>query len=292
MGVSLNTVLQSLVNGLVMGAIYALVATGLTLVFGVMRLINIAHGEFIMLGMYLTYFLNVALGVDPYLSVIVTVPVMFVLGMGFYRAFIRPVMDKPPMNQVMVTMGLSLILVNAALLAFTADYRGLNVDYLNRSFRLGRIAVGLPQLIGLVGSLALTGAFYWVLTRTGLGRLIRAVSQNRRAATLMGVDVDWVCTVSMGIVACCTGLAGLLVLPIYYVFPDVGTIFLLLSFVIIVLGGMGNFVGALVGGIIVGLMEAVGSLFLPGSLSLVATYVLLIAFLLLRPEGLFGEGAV
>lgn len=289
MNAGFDTVLQAVTNGLVMGAIYALTAAGLTLVFGVMRIINLAHGEFIMVGMYATYVLNAALGVDPYLAVAALVPVMLVFGFAFYRVFLRPVVDKPAMNQVMVTLAVSLILVNGALLIFSADYRTLNVDYLNRTFRVWRVMVGLPQIFALAGSLLLTGAFYWVLLRTRTGRLIRAVAQNPRAATLMGVDVERVYGLSIGIVACCAGVAGGLVLPIYYVFPEVGTLFILLSFVIIVLAGMGNFPGALAGGVIVGLVESIGSLFLPGSLPLVALYVLLIAFLLVRPQGLFGD---
>lgn len=292
MGVSFDTVLQALVNGLVMGGVYALVAIGLTLVFGVMRIINIAHGEFIMVGMYLTYALHAGLGMDPYLSLFVTIPAMFLFGAGFYRFVIRPVVDKPPMNQVMVTIAVSLILVNVAVLVFSADYHGLNVEYFNTTFRFARVMIGLPQLIALLGSLAITGGFYWLLVHAKTGRLIRAVAQNRRAATLMGIDVDRVNRLSMGIVACAAGVAGALVLPIYYVFPEVGTLFLLLSFVIIVLAGMGNFLGALAGGLIVGLIESLGSLFLPGSLSLVALYAVLIVFLIVRPEGLFGEGAV
>ncbi len=292
MNVSFDIFLQSLLNGLVMGSIYALIAAGMTLVFGVMRIINIAHGEFIMIGMYLTYFLNLYLGLDPYLSILVVLPIMFLVGIAFYGLLIKPVVDKPPMNQVMVTIGVSIVLVNFAMFFLTADYRALNLTYFNRSFRLYKVMVGLPQLIAFLGSLGFTAFFYWLLVHTRLGRMIRAVAQNRKAATLMGINVNWVYQLSMGIVACCAGLAGTLVLPIYYVFPEVGGFFLILCFVIIVLGGMGNFIGALIGGIMVGLVEAVGSLFLPGSLPLVATYVLLIVFLLVRPEGLFGEGAV
>jgi branched-chain amino acid transport system permease protein len=292
MGVSFDIFLQSLLNGLVMGSIYALIAVGMTLVFGVMRIINIAHGEFIMIGMYLTYFLNLFLGLDPYLSILVIIPIMFLVGIGFYRLLIKPVVDKPPMNQVMVTIGVSIVLVNLAMFLVSADYRALNLAYFNRSFRIYKVMVGLPQLIAFLGSLAFTAFFYWLLVYTKVGRMIRAVSQNRKAATLMGINVHWVFQLSMGIVACCTAIAGMLVLPIYYVFPEVGGFFLILCFVVIVLGGMGNFIGALIGGIIVGLVEAIGSLFLPGSLPLVATYVLLVIFLLVRPEGLLGEGAV
>ncbi len=292
MKIGFDILLQSLVNGLVMGSIYALIASGLTLVFGVMRIINIAHGEFIMIGMYLVYFLNVALGIDPYLSILVVIPVMFLFGVGFYSFFIKPAIDKPHINQVMITIGVSLILINVALILATADYRALNVVYFNRSFRISRIMIGLPQMIAFLEALVITGGLYWLLVYTRMGRFIRAVAQNRKAALLMGVNVDRVFKVSMGLVACCAGLAGVLVLPIYYVFPEVGSTFLLLSFVIIVLGGMGNFIGALAGGIIVGLIESIGSLFLPGSLPQAATYILLIIFLIVRPEGLFGEGTV
>lgn len=290
--VSFDIFLQSLVNGLVMGGIYSLIAVGLTLVFGVMRIINIAHGEFIMVGMYLAYFMNVSLGIDPYLAILAIVPIMFLFGMAFYSLLIKPAVDKPLMNQVMITIGFSIVLVNLAMFLLSADYRALNLGYFNRSFRVSRVMVGLPQMIAFLGSLGATALLYWVLVHTRMGRMIRAVAQNRKAAMLMGIDVDWVFKLSMGVVACCAGVAGALVLPIYYVFPEVGGFFIMLCFVVIVLGGMGNFVGALVGGIIVGLVESIGSLFLPGSFPLVATYILLIVFLLVRPEGLFGEGAV
>ncbi len=290
--VSFDIFLQSLVNGLVMGGIYSLIAVGLTLVFGVMRIVNIAHGEFIMIGMYLAYFINVSLGTDPYLAILAVIPVMFLFGMAFYRFLIKPAIDKPPMNQVMITIGFSIVLVNLAMFLLSADYRSLNLGYFNHSFQVSLVMVGLPQLIAFLGSLGATALLYWILVHTQMGRMIRAVAQNRKAATLMGINVDWVFKLSMGVVACCAGVAGVLVLPIYYVFPEVGGFFIMLCFVVIVLGGMGNFIGALVGGIIVGLVESIGSLFLPGSLPLVATYILLIIFLLLRPEGLFGEGAV
>lgn len=292
MHVGVDIFLQSLLNGLVMGGIYALTAVGMTLVFGVMRIINIAHGEFIMMGMYLAFFLNVSLGMDPYLSILVIVPIMFLVGMAFYSFLIKPAIDKGPMNQVMITIGCSIVMINVAMLLCTSDYRSLNLNYFIRSFQVGKVMIGLPQLIAFCGSLGATAFLYWLLVYTKMGRMIRAVSQNRKAATLMGVNVNWVFQLSMGLVACCAGVAGVLVLPIYYVFPEVGQFFLMFCFVIIVLGGMGNFLGALVGGILVGMVEAIGSLFLPGSLPLLATWVLLIIFLLVRPEGIFGEGAV
>jgi branched-chain amino acid transport system permease protein len=189
MKVGLDIFLQSLLNGLVMGGIYALIAVGLTLVFGVMRIINVAHGEFIMVGMYLAYFLNVSLGLDPYLGILVIVPIMFLFGMAFYGFLIKPAVDKPVMNQVMITIGFSIVLVNLALFLLTADYRTLNVGYFNRSFRFFRVMVGLPQLVAFLGSLGDTVALYWVLVHTRMGRMIRAVAQNRKAATLMGIDV-------------------------------------------------------------------------------------------------------
>ena len=280
--------LQGLANGLAMGSLYALVAAGLTLVFGVLKIINIAHGEFLMLAMYAYFFLQQILGLDPYLSILIVTPLLFLFGNVFFQIFIRPVVEDPPMSKLLITMGLSLILANGALFLFTADYRSVDLTYGQAKFAVGGVYIRWTEAIVFAGSLLITGTLYWVLKSTALGRHIRAVAQNREAAALMGIDVYRIYGLSFGIGAACVGIAGGLLIPIYYVYPDVGLMFLLIAFVVIVMGGMGNFMGALAGGLIVGIVESISALFMPGSSAPLVIFVVFILILLIRPQGLMG----
>jgi len=281
---------QALANGLVMGSLYALVAAGLTLVFGVLRIINVAHGDFLMLAMYGYFFLQQKLGLDPYLSILIVTPLLFGLGNVVFRVFIRPVIDDPPMSKLLITMGLSLILANGALFLFAADYRSLTLSYGQSKFTVGNVNLTWTEAAVFVGSLSITGALYWILRRTSLGRHIRAVAQSREAAALAGVDVFRIYALSFSIGAACAGIAGGLLMPIYYVYPEVGLMFLLIAFVVIVLGGMGNFGGALAGGLIIGVVESISGLYMPGSSAPLVIFVVFIAILLVRPQGLLSRG--
>jgi len=279
---------QAVVSGLLIGGVFALISVGLTLIWGVMRIINFAHGEFLMIGMYIAYFLVAEAHWDPYMTFLVTVPVLFVVGAGLFRATIQPILSYPSMNQIMLTLGLSLILQNLALVLFKADVLTVQTAYGRLNFNLGPVVVRLPQLISFVGSALAAVLLYWFLQSTDTGRAIRAASQNRDAAVLMGIDVQRTFLLAFGIGSACLGVAASLMIPFYYTSPTVGLFFGLIAFVVVVLGGMGNFLGALVAGLIIGLTETIGAAIMPGSLSRVFTFGIFILVLLFRPQGIFG----
>jgi branched-chain amino acid transport system permease protein len=284
-----TALLQAIITGLVMGGIYALVAAGLTLVFGVMRIINVAHGEFLMIAMYGSYFMHSLLGLDPYVSIVIVLPIHFLIGTGYCRLLIFPILSAPEINQVLLTVGVSIFLQNFALLLFTGDFRTILLHYSAIKIPIGPAVMDLPQLIAFLGSVAVTTFLFWLVKFTDLGRWMRAAAQNREAAILSGVDVRGVYLFTFGLGTASVGVAGSLLSGIYYITPDVGWLFLLTAFVVVVLGGMGNFVGALLGGFIIALTEAVGSLFMPIALAPILKFIIFIALLLFRPEGLFGS---
>jgi branched-chain amino acid transport system permease protein len=280
---------QAFTSGIMLGGVFALIAIGLTLIWGVMGVINFAHGEFLMIGMYIAYFLAAKTGLDPYLTILVTVPAVFLIGAGIFQVNIRPVLKDPVMNQILLTVGLMLVLQNLALVLFTATPMSLANPYNTTTFDVGPVVVPLSNLLGLVGSLLGVAILWWFLQYTDMGRAIRAASQNREAATLMGIDVRRTYLVAFGIGSACVGLAASLMIPFYYVSPLVGAFLGLVAFVVVILGGMGDVLGALVGGLIIGLSETMGAAILPGSLSRVLTFAIFILMLLFRPQGIFGR---
>jgi len=272
-----------------LGGVFALIAIGLTLIWGVMGIINFAHGEFLMVGMYIAYFLAARTGLDPYFTILVTVPALFLIGAGIFRVNIQPVLKDPVMNQILLTVGLMLVLQNLALVLFTATPLSLDNPYNKMIFNVGPVVIPLSNLLGFVGSLLGVAILWWFLRYTDMGRAIRAASQNREAATLVGIDVRRTYLVAFGIGSACVGLAASLMIPFYYVAPLVGAFLGLVAFIVVILGGMGNVLGALVGGLIIGLTETMGAAILPGSLSRVLTFAIFILVLLFRPQGIFGR---
>jgi branched-chain amino acid transport system permease protein len=282
---------QACVSGVLVGGVYALVALGLTLVFGVLRIINFAHGTFMMLGMYATFFLYTLAGVDPYLSVVVVGPLFFAAGMALERGVIQPNLGAPEANQLLLTLGLALFLENAALALFSPDYRSLRVSYAARAFLIGDAVVNLGRLIAFAGSVGLALGLGLFLRYTDTGKAIRAAAEEREGALLVGIDIRRLYALAFGMGSAAVAVAGSLVTPVLYVAPDVGDVFNILAFVIVVLGGMGSFLGALVGGLLVGLAESLGAAVLPGSLKQLPIFVLFVLILLFRPTGLFGRRA-
>ena len=280
--------LQAVVSGLLLGGVYGVVASGLTLIFGVLRIINFAHGAVMMLGMYASYWLWVWLGVDPYLSVLLTAPAFFVLGMGIQRVVIEPNRAAAEHNQLLLTLGLALFLENLALVLWQGDFRTLRVPYANASFVIGDALVEVSRLVAAGGAVLIALALFVFLRRTDVGKAIRALSEEREGAMLVGIDVARIRAVAFGIGSACVAVAGALITPFFYIAPDVGESFNIMAFVVVVLGGMGNFIGALVGGLIVGLAESLGAALLPGSLKQLVAFVIFVLVLLFRPEGLFG----
>jgi branched-chain amino acid transport system permease protein len=287
----------SLLNGLTTGAVYALVALGLTLIYGVLHIINFAHGAALMLALYGVYLLNTRLGWDPYLALPVMVAGMFAFGYALQRGIINRASHGKDENILLVTLGLAIVMENLALLAFSADTRSIDTPYTLRTvpipspFGAGPALIALPKLIAFGGALAVAAALLWIVRRTDLGRAIRAVAKEKQGAKLMGIDVEHVYAMSYGIGLACLGAAACFLLPAYYVNPQVGAGFVLVAFTIVVLGGMGSFSGALIGGLLIGVVESIGGLLLGDSLGQVGIYLIFIAVLLLRPQGLFGERA-
>ena len=284
--------LQSLISGILVGGAYALIGIGLTLIFGVMRVTNFAHGELLMVGMYLTYFAFKLAGIDPFVSVLLVIPTMFVLGAVLQRTLIQRLLGTLPQNQILLTIGLGLVLSNTSMLLFTSDYRIISTPYSSASVRLGTVSISQPLLISFLVTAALSAALYWFLSRTFTGRAIRATAQDRDAAQLMGVDVQRMGVIAFGIGAALAGTAGTLISPTYYIFPQVGGAFTLKAFVIVVLGGMGSVAGATLGGIIIGVVESLAAVYASASVKEIFVYVLFLAVLLVKPSGLLGKSRV
>ncbi|MEO8857059.1 MAG: branched-chain amino acid ABC transporter permease [Burkholderiaceae bacterium] len=276
------------INGLLLGGIYTLVACGLTLIYGVLHIINFAHGSMLMLAMFGVYYLLTKLGIDPYLSMIVMVPAMYALGYVLYKGLIGRLASGKDENILLITLGLSIFIENLALMLFKGDSRTISVSYSDRMIELGPTLVPLPKLISFVVAMLICAGLGLFMQRTDTGRAIRAVSRERIGARLVGIDVDHVFAVSFGIGLATLGAGASLLMPIFYVSPTIGHVFVLVAFTVVVLGGMGSFIGAIVGGLIVGLTESFGGLFLGESLGQIGISLIFILILLFRPQGLFG----
>ena len=280
--------LQLIVNGLLLGGIYALISIGLTLIFGVVRVINFAHGEFLMLSMYITYFSYTFLGLNPYVSLLVGVPLMFFAGMAIDQIIIRPLRDAPSYMQVFATVGLSIVLLNLALFLFTGDYQSIHMAFAEKTFRLGSLYLSYAKLVIFFSAILVSVGLFLLLKYTNIGKQIRAIAQDRMAAKLMGINLNRIYMLTFGIGTALVGIAGGLILPVYYVFPSVGVYFVLTAFVVVVLGGMGNMVGALLGGFIIGITDSLSGYYIDPSLKEVVSFIIFLAVLLIRPSGLMG----
>jgi branched-chain amino acid transport system permease protein len=277
---------QAVVSGLLIGGVYSLVAMGLSLVFGVLDIINFAHGALMTIGIYASYLLFDNYGIDPYVSLLVTIPLLFVVGVGIQRFAINPVMDAPVHNQ--------------ALVLFTGTPRSIELAYARNEFDLGLFTldfpikvfgavITLPKLIAFVVALVLAGVLYMLIHRTQLGAAIRASAQEPEGAEMVGIDVRRIYTITFGIGAACVGAAGALVMPFLFVSPHAGATFNIIAFIVVVLGGMGSIPGALVGGLVIGLTQEMTQLLVSGSSKLLGVFVVFLAVLLFRPQGLFGK---
>lgn len=283
--------LQLAANGLLIGGIYALVSIGLTLIYGVMKIINFAHGEYIMLSMYFTYWLNVKLGFDPYLSLLLLIPSMFVVGVLVYRLTLHPIIHRQQQLTILMTMGLMILLQNIALMLWKADVRGIQLSYSIKTLSLGDIRLSVTRLISFGVALLTAVALKIILDKTWIGRSIKAASQSPQAAKLMGVDTRKTYMIAFGIGIAVVGIAGVSLSPIFNVYPLVGTQFGTLSFVIVVLGGLGSVAGAFLGGLIIGLVSTFSGFFLPTGYTEAVYLGIFLLVLLFRPNGLLGKAS-
>jgi len=263
-----------------------MVALGLALIFGVMRIINVAHGPLLMLGAYSTFFLSTGFGLNPYLTVPLSMLVLFAVGWLLQRTLVFRVVDAPELSSLLLTFGISIALVNAAQLAFTSDLR--SVEYLTGSWVVGAFALSKSRVVAFVFAAGLTAAAFGFLKYTRVGKAIRATSQSREVAMVCGIDVGAIHRLTFGLASALAAAGGALIAVIVAIQPEMGQIWTFKSFLVIVLGGAGNYPGALLGGMLLGLVEQLASLFLTTQLSEVVAYVLLVVVLLIRPSGLLG----
>jgi branched-chain amino acid transport system permease protein len=278
------------VSGVLTGALYAMIGIGLTVVFGVMRIINLAHGEMVMLGMFGAFWGQALWKLDPFLSLLLWAPLMFLAGTLVYRLLLRKIIPGGELNTLLYTAGLSLLVANLALLAWTGDYRTIRLAYGIEPIRPLGIAISIPLALAFGLALLITAALWLFLARTDLGRAIRATSQNAEAAILMGIDVEKVAVVTFGLGTALAGAAGVLLAPSLYLYPTVGELLIVKCFVIVVLGGLGSVPGAIAGGTLLGVVESLGAVYVSSAYKDGIGFVLFLAVLLYRPAGLFGVG--
>jgi branched-chain amino acid transport system permease protein len=283
------TILQLVINGLLLGGMYGLISIGLTLIFGVLEIVNFAHGEFLMLSMYAAFWLFQLYGIDPYLSMLIILPVFFLLGVAVQRITIQPILNAPPLNQIFMTVGLSMVLQNAALFIWTADYRTIKTSYSALTLKTAGLIISFPRLVAFLLAMALIAALLIFLKKTYTGKAIRALAQERKAAMLMGINVYRTYQFAFGIGIACVGAAGAMLIPVYFVFPSVGALFVLIAFVVVILGGYNSLVGSLVGGLIIGVVESFSGFFISPHLKEAIYFLIFILILLFKPTGLFGR---
>jgi branched-chain amino acid transport system permease protein len=280
---------QLAVSTVLLGGIYALIAVGLTLIFGIMRVVNFAHGEFLMLGMYLAFWAFTLWSLDPYFVLLIAIPLFFLIGLLTYALVMRGVISASHNVQIFTTVGLSTALQNLALVLWTGDFRVVRPWHSMVVLRVAGTAFNLSQVVAFLIAVALTVALFAFMKWTHTGRVMRATAQDREAATLMGIDTDRAYRLTWAIGIAVVGAAGALVAPLYAIYPTAGLQFVLLAYVVVVLGGLGDMVGAMLGSLIVATVEVVGSYFFGTAWKEVLYFLLFIAVLILRPAGLFGQ---
>ena len=285
----MEVVLQGLVSGLLMGFVYALIAAGLSLIFGLMEIVNFAHGEFLMLAMFATFWAWALGRLDPLVSLPITVGLLFLLGLAVYHGLIRWILGAPMLAQIFATFGLAIFLRAAAQALWGVDFKLVKRPLVDGRLNVEGVFIGLPQLAASVGALAAFGFLYWFITRTETGLALQATAQDRQAASLMGIDTQRMFALGWVIGGACVGVAGALLAMFFYIYPDVGAPFALLAYVTVALGGFGNVPGTLAAGVVVGLVEALAGLLIPPAFKYSVVFVLYLVVVLWRPQGLFGR---
>ena len=284
---SFEVLLQSVLLGLLQGGVYALVACGLTLIYGVMKVVNFAHAEFLTLGMYLAI-TAFQFGASPYVVAVLIFALVAVLGEAMQALLIRPALKHPQINQMLITIGLSTMMIGAMQWIWGPNNQVLKLEWSGAALELGNIRLTYVRLISFAAAAAIAGAAWWFLKHTRVGMAMRAASQNPQAARLMGIDVARVNLITFGVGTGLAALAGSLIAPAFFANPSFGTdYFILPAFVIVVLGTMGNFAGALIGGLVIGVAEGLGGLLLGPALRPLVSLVLFVVVLLFLPKGLF-----
>jgi branched-chain amino acid transport system permease protein len=287
----LDIFLSALANGLLTGAVYALIALGLTLVYGVLHIINFAHGATLTAAMFAVFVAHSVFKIDPYVAILILTPLFFALGYAVQRLVIMPASHGDDSNILMVTLGLSIIIENALLAIFRSDTRSIDVPYGFSVIEIGTLFLSVPKVIAFAGAFAVAGVLGLLLALTDTGRAIRAVAKEKTGAALSGIDVSHIYALTFGLGAACLAIAACLLMPTYIVSPRVGNAFVLVAFTIVVLGGMGSIPGALIGGLVIGVVESLSGLYFGESLGQIGIFLIFILVLLFKPTGLFGARA-
>ena len=283
--------LQAILDGLMLGGVYAVISIGLTLVFGVVSIVNFAQAEFLMLGMYVAYFAWRYLGLDPIVGSVLSFAVVFTLGYFIQQGLIRRVLKAPEVAQIFLTVGILIVLENLALIFFGSEFKSVQTSYQNESLEFMGLMVSFPYLIAFIASVLAGTSVWWVLTKTWWGRAVRATAQNPMAAKLMGINPDQIYRLAFGLGVGLTAFGGGIILPYLTASPTVGGQFGVLMFTVVVLGGLGNILGAVVGGLTVGIIQSLSGLFLPIQLQNIVLFIIFILTLAFRPEGLLRKSS-
>lgn len=281
--------IQAIINGLLLGGVFSLITVGLSLVYGVMKVINFAHGEFLMLGMYIVLSLSSLQIFGPYTSLAIIIPLMFLLGILFQKWLIDPVLDAPHEIQILLTLGLSMVLTNIALLIWGSDFQSVNARYFYRIIRLGPLTVNFARLLAFLFSLLGTGVVYFLIKKTHIGKAIRATADNKEGAMLVGINVKRIYYITFGLSAICAATAGAILTPFYSITPYVGLAFVMYAFIIVVLGGMGSIIGSFLASMIICQLGSIGALYMPEGFKEVLVFAIFILIIIIRPQGLLGE---
>jgi branched-chain amino acid transport system permease protein len=287
--VTLEVLLQAAISGLLMGFVYALIAAGLSLIFGLMEIVNFAHGEFLMLAMYIAFWTWALWRLDPLLSLPLTTALLFLVGVLTYKGIIRWILQAPMLVQIFATFGLGVFLRSLAQFLWGVDFRLIQDPLVKGRLSLAGLFIGLPQVASSLACLAAFGFLYWFITRTETGLALQATAQDRQAASLMGINTERMFALGWGIGAGCVGVAGALLAIFFYIFPDVGGTFALLAYVAVAMGGFGNVPATLAGGVVVGLVEVLGGLLIAPAFKYAIVFLLYLIVVLWRPQGLFGR---
>ena len=285
----MDVIPQLIVSTILLGGVYALIAVGLTLIFGVMRVVNFAHGEFLMLGMYAAFWAFTLLHADPYLTLVVSLPLFFAVGWVSYRVVMRPVIHASHNAQVFTTVGLSIVLQNVALVLWTADAQFVRTSYYAIVLRFGGAVFNLAQTVAFAISIVATATLFAFLRWSYTGKVMRATAQDRNASALMGIDTDRIYSITWAVGITCVGVAGVLLAPIYPVYPTAGLQFVLIAYIAVVLGGLGDMAGALIAALLIAAIEVIGSYVIGTAWKEVLYLMLFILILVVRPAGLFGQ---
>lgn len=280
---------QLMISSVLLGGVYGIAAVGLSLIFSVMKIVNFAHGDFIMLGMFTSFWLFTLLKIDPFVSIVIVIPLFLVIGIIMQRILIQPILKAPENTQIFITLGLSIVLQNLVLLLWGADFRTARTSYTMFSLHVGGISINFPRLIACIASIISFSLLTFFLKNTDIGKAIRATAMNSDAAQLMGINIKRIYMYTMGIGLALTAGAGCFLITFYFTWATMGMTFGILSFIITVLGGLGSLPGAFVSGFIIGIVQGLGGILISSEARMLAAFIIFIIVLLIRPQGIWGE---